>query len=69
MTDREVFVARYQVALDRIGTAGFMNLPKPIKEVLKETTDLVVKTKMLEMIADARYNNLWRVRGNGHKGA
>lgn len=68
MTDREVFVARYQRALDRIGMAGLMNLPKPIKEVLKETTDLVVKTKMLEMIADARYNNLWRVR-NGHKGA
>ena len=68
MTDREVFVARYQRALDRIGVAGLMNLPKPIKEVLKETTDLVVKTKMLEMIADARYNNLWRVR-DGHKGA
>lgn len=68
MTDREVFVARYQRALDRIGMAGLMNLPKPIKEVLKETTDLVVKTKMLEMIADARYNNLWRVR-DGHKGA
>lgn len=68
MTDREVFVARYQRALDRIGTAGLMNLPKPIKEVLKETTDLVVKTKMLEMIVDARYNNLWRVR-DGHEGA
>ena len=68
MTDREVFVARYQRALDRIGMAGLMNLPKPIKEVLKETTYLVVKTKMLEMIADARYNNLWRVR-DGHKGA
>lgn len=54
MTDREVFVARYQRALDRIGTAGLMNLPKPIKEVLKETTDLVVKTKMLESIADRR---------------
>lgn len=68
MTDREVFVVRYERALDRIGAAGLMNLPKPIKEVLKETTDLVVKTKMLEMIADARYNNLWRVR-DGHKGA
>lgn len=68
MTDREVFVVRYQRALDRIGMAGLMNLPKPIKEVLNETTDLVVKTKMLEMIADARYNNLWRVR-DGHKGA
>ena len=68
MTDREVFVARYQRAMDRIGMAGLMNLPKPIKEVLKETTDLVVKTKMLELIADARYNNLWRVH-DGHKGA
>lgn len=69
MTDREKMVLRFHRALDRIGIAGLMNLPKPIKEVLKETTDLVVKTKMLEMIADARYNDLRRVRGNGHKGA
>lgn len=35
MTDREVFVARYERALGRIGMAGLMNLPNPIKEVLK----------------------------------
>ena len=52
MTDREVFVARYHRALERIGIVGLMNLPKPIRKELKETTDLVAKTKMMEEIAD-----------------
>lgn len=52
ITDRDVFVARYHRALERIGTARLMNLPKPIREALKETTDLVAKTKMMEEIAD-----------------
>lgn len=52
MTDREVFVVRYHRALERIGMARLMNLPKPIRKTLKETTDLVAKTKMMEEIAD-----------------
>lgn len=52
MTDREVFVTRYHRALERIGMARLMNLPKPIRKALKETTDLVAKTKMMEEIAD-----------------
>lgn len=55
MTDREVFLIRYHKALERIGGAeGILSLPTQVKEVLKSTTDLVVKTKMLEMIADAK---------------
>lgn len=55
MTDREVFLIRYHKALERIGGAeGILSLPTQVKEVLKNTTDLVVKTKMLEMIADAK---------------
>jgi uncharacterized protein YPO0396 len=45
---------RYQAALKKIGgAAGLMNLPDQVKEVLKSTTDLQIKTEMLEMIAGA----------------
>lgn len=45
---------RYQVAIDKIGgTAGLLNLPNQIKEVLKNTRDLETKVKLLEEIAKA----------------
>ena len=47
------FEARYIRALKRIGGAeGLLCLPEQVKEILKNTTDLVTKTKMLEMIAE-----------------
>jgi hypothetical protein len=42
---------RYQNAIDKIGTARLLDLPEGVKEVLKSTTDLETKTKMLEEIA------------------
>lgn len=50
MTDK-VLEIRYQRALKRIGAARLLSLPEPIKTVLKDTTDLGVKVKMLELIA------------------
>lgn len=43
---------RYQKAINKIGgTTGLLNLPKQIKDVLKNTKDLETKVKMLEEIA------------------
>lgn len=47
MTDLE----RYEKALKEIGTAQLLSLPEQVKEVLKSTKDLKVKTEMLEKIA------------------
>ena len=33
------------------GAAGLLALPQPVKEILKNTDDLKVKTEMLELIA------------------
>ena len=45
---------RYQIAIDKIGgPAGLLNLPRQIKEVLKNTKDLETKVKLLEEIAKA----------------
>ena len=51
MESNKEYLKRYQEALNKLGTGGIMNLPEQVKEVLKSTTDLKVKTEMLEMIA------------------
>lgn len=44
---------RYAEALKKIGgPAALLNLPEDVKKVLRETTDLEIKTQMLELIAD-----------------
>lgn len=49
MTTLEI---RYERAIKKIGGAsGLMELPKQIKDVLKNTKDLETKVKMLEEIA------------------
>lgn len=55
MTECEqyAFVRRYQIAINRIGgTFALLNLTEREKAVLRDCTDLVEKTKMLEAIAD-----------------
>lgn len=43
---------RYQNAIEKIGgAAGLLNLPEQVKNVLKNTTDLKAKVKILEEIA------------------
>lgn len=45
---------RYSKAIKAIGgTAGLLNLPDQVKEVLRNTSDLETKVKMLELIAKA----------------
>jgi hypothetical protein len=45
---------RYNEAINKIGgTAGLLNLPEQVKDVLKGNYDLETKTKMLEAIAEA----------------
>ena len=45
---------RYQVAIDKIGgPTGLLNLPRQIKEVLKNAKDLETKVKLLEEIVKA----------------
>lgn len=41
---------RYEKALRDIGTATLLNLPGPIKKLLKKTTDLETKVELLEKI-------------------
>lgn len=48
----KVIEKRYHDAIKKIGTEKLLNLPPQVKEVLKSTTDLEVKTEMLEMIAE-----------------
>lgn len=46
---------RYSEAIKKIGgTFALLNLPEEIKEVLMGNYDLATKTKMLEMIAEAK---------------
>ena len=53
-TDRDVMIQRWHKAIVRIGgTAALLDLPEQVQEVLKNTNDLTVKTRMLEAIADA----------------
>lgn len=42
---------RYREAVKKIGALRLLLLPEQVKKVLKETTDLETKTKMLELIA------------------
>ena len=42
---------RYVEVVKQIGTARFLNLPEPIKDILMRTFDLETKVKMLELIA------------------
>lgn len=45
---------RYSKAIKAIGgTAGLLNLPEQVKEVLRTTKDLNVKVEMLELVAKA----------------
>ena len=43
---------RYEEALRKIGTEKLLHLPEPIKDVLRSTTDLQTKVKILEEIAE-----------------
>lgn len=45
-------LARYQTALDKLGTFRLLALPENIKTILQRTNDLETKTKMLELIVD-----------------
>ena len=47
----ESLLERYERAMKRIGMDTLVNLPEEAKQVLKETTDLDTKIKMLELIA------------------
>lgn len=43
-------LARYQAALNKLGTLRLLALPNSVKTVLQQTNDLEAKTKMLELI-------------------
>ena len=45
-------LARYQTALDKIGTWRLLALPESVKSVLMRTGDLEAKTQMLELIVE-----------------
>lgn len=45
-------IERERRALDKIGRLNLLKLPKEAKEALKQTGDLDVKVKMLEVIAE-----------------
>lgn len=48
-------LARYKRAISRIGGApALIDLPEQIKAQLRNTTDLLTKTTILEAIADAK---------------
>lgn len=49
-TDAEL-LKRYQVALKEIGTLNILKLPEPIKDILKQATNLDQKVVLLEDIA------------------
>lgn len=49
MTD---MMQRYEAVIKRLGRADLLDLPDEVKDVLKSTTDLETKVKMLEMIAE-----------------
>lgn len=49
-TDAEL-LKRYQVALKKIGTLNIFKLPEPIKDILKQATNLDQKVVLLEEIA------------------
>lgn len=49
----KILEKRYQIAIKKIGHKRLSELPKQIKEILKNTTDMEAKTKMLEEIAKA----------------
>lgn len=42
---------RYQVAIKKIGHERLLEAPKQIKDILKDTTDLETKVRLLEEIA------------------
>lgn len=56
-TDKDIMLTRWSKALHRIHTAGgplaLLDLPEPVREILKNTEDLTTKTRILEAIADA----------------
>jgi len=45
-------LARYQTALNKLGTFRLLALPDSVKTVLQTTNDLETKTKMLELIVN-----------------
>ena len=42
--------ARYEAALEKIGTERLLRLPQEVKNVLMNCYDLEIKTQMLELI-------------------
>ena len=47
-----IWLARHSRVIKRIGHARLMNLPKQVKDLLKQPMDLKTKTLILEEIAD-----------------
>lgn len=43
-------VARHSELINKIGVARLASLPEDVKDVLKNTSDLETKVKMLELI-------------------
>lgn len=48
-----ILETRYSKAIKKIGTANLLSLPKQVKEILKNTSDLKTKVEILEKIAEA----------------
>ncbi len=54
MKETNTLLKRWQKAIERIGGGqALLDLPDQVKEILKNTTDLETKTKLLEAIANA----------------
>ena len=56
-TDKDIMITRWSKALHRIRTVGgplaLLEMPEPVRDILKNTEDLTAKTRILEAIADA----------------
>ena len=51
MKDERTLMQRYQDAIRDLGYASLLALPDPIKNMLKETTELEKKVRILEKLA------------------
>lgn len=52
MTNNE-YLKRYEAAMKKLNASNLLELPAEVKEILKNTTDLKTKVKMLEEITKA----------------
>ena len=50
---RDYLLKRYEEVMKKLNNCDLTTLPDEVKEVLKNTTDLETKVKMLEEIAKA----------------